>query len=161
MHQDREQEQAQTYARLYPFGDGVTERKYRPFSGDEANLSSDDQPAWKMTDDTQQQFGWLAATFGKRLLRLEVRESKAGFYLGTRDESGSPFSRESRYWPTREEAERALTTRDWKQRLVPEGTTCCRRGRITRRRPKLGGASQHISQSSALALFSGRTRLRR
>jgi hypothetical protein len=53
-------------------------------------------------------------------LPLEVCKSAAGFYLGTLDENGAPFSRESKqYWPTRREAERALTSRDWTQRPDP------------------------------------------
>lgn len=40
-------------------------------------------------------------------LRLEVLKSGAGFYLGTQCGCG-PYSRESRYFPTRAEAEAAL-----------------------------------------------------
>ena len=73
-----------------------------------------------MVDEVQQQFGWLAEHFGKRRLPLEVCASNAGFYLGTTEENGEPFSREStQYWARREDAERALTKQDWKQRLKP------------------------------------------
>jgi hypothetical protein len=73
-----------------------------------------------MPDDVKQLYGWLAAEFGKRQLPLEVCKSAAGFYVGTREEDGEPFSREStQYWPTRQEAERALTSRVWSQRRVP------------------------------------------
>jgi hypothetical protein len=73
-----------------------------------------------MPDDVKQQYGWLAQEFGKRQLPLEVCKSAAGFYLGTLGENGEPFSRESKeYWPTREKAERALTSRDWTQRPDP------------------------------------------
>lgn len=73
-----------------------------------------------MTGGVKQQYGRLAAEFGKRRLPLEVCKSAAGFYLGTREENGAPFSRESKeYWPTRQEAERALTLRIWSQRRVP------------------------------------------
>jgi hypothetical protein len=73
-----------------------------------------------MTGDTRQQYGWLATEFGKRWLPLEVCESKAGFYLGTK-EKGEPFSRESvEYWRTREEAGQALLSRrEWTQRPAP------------------------------------------
>jgi hypothetical protein len=70
-----------------------------------------------MTDDVKQGYGLLAAEFGGRRLALQVCRSAAGFYLGTLRENGEPFSRESKeYWPTRQEAERALTSRAWTQR---------------------------------------------
>jgi hypothetical protein len=72
-----------------------------------------------MTGDTEELYGRLAATFGKRRLPLAIYESRAGFYLGTRDDDGLPFSRESQYSKTRKEAERALMKRDWVQRLKP------------------------------------------
>jgi len=72
-----------------------------------------------MTGDTEELYGRLAATFGKRRLPLAICESRAGFYLGTKDEDGLPFSRESQYWATRNEAERALMKRKWVQRLQP------------------------------------------
>jgi hypothetical protein len=72
-----------------------------------------------MEKDVHRQYGWLAETFGKRQLPLEICVSEAGFYLGTRDEHGEPFSRESDYWVTREEAERALLTGNWTQRPAP------------------------------------------
>lgn len=43
----------------------------------------------------------------KTKLRLEVLKSGGGFYLGTQCGCG-PYSRESRYFPTRAEAEAAL-----------------------------------------------------
>jgi hypothetical protein len=53
-------------------------------------------------------------------LPLQVCKSAAGFYVGTREENGEPFSRESQeYWPTRQKAERALTLRIWSQRRAP------------------------------------------
>jgi hypothetical protein len=70
-----------------------------------------------MPDDVDQQFGLLAAEFGGRRLPLQVCRSAAGFYLGTREENGELFTRESKEsWPTRQEAERALMSRDWTQR---------------------------------------------
>lgn len=51
---------------------------------------------------------------------LVVCESRAGFYLGTRDQQGAPFSRESvEYWPRRDAAEAALRTGCWTQRAEP------------------------------------------
>jgi hypothetical protein len=73
-----------------------------------------------MRDDVKQQYGMLAAEFGGRQLPLQVCKSAAGFYVGTREENGEPFSRESQeYWPTRQKAERALTLRIWSQRRAP------------------------------------------
>ena len=78
-----------------------------------------------MPDDVKQQYGWLAAEFGNRQLALQVCRSAGGFYLGTREENGEPFTRESKEsWPTRKEAERALMSRDWTQRphVLTEGS---------------------------------------
>ena len=64
-------------------------------------------------------FGALALESGK-VLRLRVCGSAAGFYLGTLEEDGSPYSRESEeYWPTRPEAESALEQGKWTQRPHP------------------------------------------
>jgi hypothetical protein len=79
------------------------------------------QSARKMIDDVKQQYGWLAAKFGKRQLPLEVCKGPASwslrYYLGTR-EDGERVTRESvERWPTREKAERALMSGGWTQRL--------------------------------------------
>lgn len=55
------------------------------------------------------------------ILPLEVMRSAAGFYIGT-SEDGMPYSRESNeYWPTREQAERAMALGEdgWTQRDHP------------------------------------------
>lgn len=63
--------------------------------------------------------GLLAAAAGKAF-RLEVCRSAAGYYLGTCDATGVPFSRESvQYWRTAGEARTALTAGEWTQRLAP------------------------------------------
>lgn len=63
--------------------------------------------------------GYMAAAAGQ-VFPLVVCESRAGFYLGTRDADGAPFSRESvEYWPTAGAAADALQARAWTQRLVP------------------------------------------
>jgi hypothetical protein len=64
-------------------------------------------------------FGSLALDSGKAL-PLQVCPSAAGFYIGTLDTDGAPYSRESEeYWPTRPAAETALSKRSWKQRPEP------------------------------------------
>jgi len=67
--------------------------------------------------------GYLARKFGRVSLPLEVLKSAAGYYIGTLDEAGAPYSRESEeYWQTFEEAERALNHPEpdaWTQRLTP------------------------------------------
>jgi hypothetical protein len=51
---------------------------------------------------------------------LEVCQSSAGYYLGTRDQDSAPFSRESaEYWPTLGAAKEAWRTDAWTQRLAP------------------------------------------
>ena len=72
-----------------------------------------------MTDAPQEQFGRLALALGQRL-PLQICKSAAGFYLGTTDADGAPFSRESvEYWPRREQADRALTAGRWTQKPGP------------------------------------------
>ena len=63
--------------------------------------------------------GYLAQQCGCDL-ELTVCRSARGFYIGTRDVDGSPFSRESmEYWLTREAAEAALASGTWNQKLTP------------------------------------------
>ncbi len=72
-----------------------------------------------MTSTTPQQFGHLAATIGKHL-PLEICQSRAGFYVGTKDVDGLPVSRESvEYWPRREQAEGALRGGTFTQKRYP------------------------------------------
>lgn len=60
--------------------------------------------------------GMLAAAAGKAF-PLEVCKSNAGFYIGTLDEEGAPYTRESvEYWRKREQAEAALTSGLWTQK---------------------------------------------
>jgi hypothetical protein len=66
--------------------------------------------------ETRKQFGALAQAAGRQL-ELQVCKSAAGFYLGTRDDDGAPFTRESQeYWSKRERAEQALTSGRWTQK---------------------------------------------
>jgi hypothetical protein len=61
--------------------------------------------------------GELARAAGK-LFPLQICQSGAGFYLGTCDDDGSPFTRESQeYWRKRGQAEKALSKGAWTQRL--------------------------------------------
>ena len=60
--------------------------------------------------------GKLAAEAGK-VFALEVCKSAAGYYLGTVNEDGEPFTRESlEYWRKRETAEAALASGAWTQK---------------------------------------------
>jgi len=64
-------------------------------------------------------FGQLAQATGKTFA-LQVCRSAAGYYVGTHDEHGAPYSRESaEYWPTITAAETALRRGRWTQRLEP------------------------------------------
>ena len=64
-------------------------------------------------------FGSLALDSGKAL-PPQVCSSAAGYYIGTLDTDGEPYSRESEeYWPTRPAAEAALSKRGWTQRRTP------------------------------------------
>lgn len=63
-------------------------------------------------------FGKLAADYCGRELPLSVLQTRNGFYIGTFDDG--PCSREScEYWSKREDAEMALITGRWTQRLNP------------------------------------------
>jgi hypothetical protein len=65
---------------------------------------------------TRKQFGALAQAAGRHL-ELQVCKSAAGFYLGTRDDDGAPFTRESQeYWRKCERAEHALASGRWTQK---------------------------------------------
>ncbi|PBK03676.1 hypothetical protein CNQ84_13965 [Pseudomonas abyssi] len=63
-------------------------------------------------------FGQLALTYAGIHLPLEVLCSGAGYYIGTRDAEG-PVSRESEYFPTSAEAQRAFDEGSWTQRPNP------------------------------------------
>lgn len=65
--------------------------------------------------------GYLAQEFGSVSLPLEALRSAAGWYLGTRDSDGAPYSRESvEYWKSRDQAEAALSSSlSWTQRRHP------------------------------------------
>lgn len=48
-------------------------------------------------------------------LVLRVCLSGAGYYIGSECQCG-PYSRESHYFPTQEDASEALSTNDWERR---------------------------------------------
>lgn len=63
--------------------------------------------------------GYLALTYVSKRLPLQVRQSAAGYFIGTADDNG-PVSRESvEYFRSYEAAEQALSTGHWQQRLHP------------------------------------------
>ena len=65
------------------------------------------------------QIGLLAQQSGG-VFEVCVCYSARGFYIGTRDEDGLPYSRESvEYWPQRETAEACLANGRWTQKPTP------------------------------------------
>lgn len=63
--------------------------------------------------------GELAKAAGKAF-SLQVCKSRAGYFIGTLDEDGLPYSRESaEYWSKSEQAESALVHGGWTQRREP------------------------------------------
>lgn len=65
-------------------------------------------------------FGKLALEYCGEQLPLQVLESGAGFYIGTRDEIGDPVSRESQeYYKTSQLAADALQNGTWTQKAHP------------------------------------------
>ncbi|MEM9030486.1 MAG: hypothetical protein AAGC70_19170 [Pseudomonadota bacterium] len=62
--------------------------------------------------------GVLAKKFGNENAPLQILKSAAGYYIGTLDEDGLPFTRESAcYWDTRNAAETALQRGVFPQKL--------------------------------------------
>ena len=51
--------------------------------------------------------------------RLKAYQSGGRWYLGVINEDGSPYSRDSQYFPSEEAAQEALDNRQWEQRLDP------------------------------------------
>lgn len=65
-------------------------------------------------------YGMLAFQYGGEYLLLQVLESNAGFYIGTRDSEGAPNSRESAiYWKKAHEAQATLDSGNWVQKEYP------------------------------------------
>lgn len=65
------------------------------------------------------EYGVLAFDCGYKL-KLQILKSNAGFYIGTKDEDGFPFSRESvEYFPNEREATKAFATNSWTQKETP------------------------------------------
>jgi len=63
--------------------------------------------------------GELARAAG-RAFPLQVCKSRAGYYIGTHDADGLPYSRESaEYWREPGQAEAALNHGRWTQRREP------------------------------------------
>lgn len=63
--------------------------------------------------------GYLAMKYGGLNLPIQVCESGAGFYIGTKNDS-SPFSRESvEYFGSEDEAVKAIKCGSWTQRQEP------------------------------------------
>ncbi|MDH5413364.1 MAG: hypothetical protein OEW87_04440 [Flavobacteriaceae bacterium] len=64
-----------------------------------------------------EEFGKLAkSTLGEEF-KLQILHSNAGFYIGTKNEDGTPVSRESEeYFQDKEQATEALKSGEWTQR---------------------------------------------
>ena len=72
-----------------------------------------------MAENSTTRWGALAQQAGKRQ-PVQVCQSRAGFYVGTLDEEGLPYSRESaEYWRDKIKAEQALDGGKWTQRTSP------------------------------------------
>ena len=67
-------------------------------------------------EPTPPHHGILALSTGK-YFQLQVCKSQAGYYIGTLNEDGLPYTRESQeYWRKRELANAALRTAGWTQK---------------------------------------------
>lgn len=73
----------------------------------------------RATQARAESIGYLALTYVGKHLPLQVRHSAAGYFIGTTDENG-PVSRESfDYFSSYQDADQALATGCWQQRLHP------------------------------------------
>jgi hypothetical protein len=84
-------------------------------------LNADGTPADE-NSTLSKKYGMLAYQYGGMKLPLQVLKSAAGFYIGTTEAEGelkgAPNSRESeRYWQKALEAQAALDSGDWVQKL--------------------------------------------
>jgi hypothetical protein len=95
----------------------------RSSNGDEKRKTDKQNKALQVMTKTTKTIpiGYLAQEFGGVSLPLEALPSAAGWYLGTRDSDGAPYSRESaEYWRSRDQAEAALNNpSSWTQRRHP------------------------------------------
>lgn len=74
-----------------------------------------------MTDTSTPAVGLLAHRDMGLQLPLCTLKSAAGYYIGTVHEEHGPVSRESaEYFKTPEQAEQALASGNWTQRLTPD-----------------------------------------
>ena len=65
-----------------------------------------------------EKFGKLAKSILGEEFKLQVLHSRAGFYIGTRNEDNAPVSRESaEYFQDEKQANGALISENWTQRL--------------------------------------------
>lgn len=66
-------------------------------------------------------YGYLAEKYCNQVLPLVALDAGyRSYYVGTYSSSEGPFSRESvEYWDTRDEAEAALLSGNWTQRMTP------------------------------------------
>lgn len=86
------------------------------FNPSHAILKEGSREGLPMVDSRIPSRGKLAAEAGK-VFPLEVCKSAAGYYLGTLNEEGEPFTRESvEYWRKQEAAEAALAKGAWTQK---------------------------------------------
>lgn len=71
------------------------------------------------TQARAESIGYVALTYVGKRLSLQVRQSAAGYFIGTADDNG-PVSRESvEYFRSYQAAEQVLSTGRWQQRLHP------------------------------------------
>ncbi|MDR1935847.1 MAG: hypothetical protein LBS49_09785 [Candidatus Accumulibacter sp.] len=74
----------------------------------------------RLEEARSQSIGYLALAYAGQRRPLQICRSAAGYYLGTLDDDGAPFSRESAgYFPSQGMARQALASGQWQQRLCP------------------------------------------
>lgn len=64
-------------------------------------------------------FGMIAMSIGQMCLPVTPLYSEKGFYIGTKNQSGEPYTRESvEYYQTQLLAIKALSENTWTQRVI-------------------------------------------
>jgi hypothetical protein len=103
------------YSRGFGHAKAIIEKKEKELADCKAELAGLEEAL----APSLAQMGKLAKQCGMDL-PLRVMQSGAGHYIGTQDEDGMPFSRESQdYFPSREAAAEALETGRWTQKQNP------------------------------------------
>lgn len=81
------------------------------------HVQSGDYPNEFLEEFETMKCGLMASIHGNKQLPLRIMHSHAGYYIGTADVDGAPYTRESEeYFRKKEDAEEAFASGRWTQR---------------------------------------------